>query len=87
MAQFAQPTDPYLAEHVREALTHDPRTVGLEFDVTQDAESVHVRGTVSTPQRRAAAQQVLDELFANHEVVNELTVQEFPEPTRVEHIA
>ena len=87
MAQFAQPTDPYLPEHVREALTHDPRTVGLEFDVTQDGQSVRVRGTVSTPQRRAAAQQVLDELFADHDVVNDLVVQEFPEPRRVEHIA
>lgn len=87
MAQRTHPIDPYLAEHVRDALTHDPRSVGLEFDVTQEGELVRVRGTVSTAERRAAAQEVLDELFADRAVRNELTVQEFREPTRAEHIA
>jgi osmotically-inducible protein OsmY len=87
MTQRNSSNDPYLMEHVREALTSDPRSAGLEFDVVDAGGTLRVNGTVSTAQRRNAAQEVLDERFPHDAIINDLTVQEFPEPTRVEHIA
>lgn len=79
--------DPYIAEHVRDALAHDPRTEGIELDITVAGDAIVLRGMVTTVGRREAAQAVIQERFPDWEIHNELVAREFQEPTRAEHLS
>ena len=89
MSQLDRTTqdDPYIAEHVRDALASDPRTAGIELDVSAAGDAIVLRGTVTTTRRRDAAQDVIREHFPNWEIHNELIAREFQEPTRAEHLS
>ncbi len=87
MTYTNDPTDPYIAEHVKDALARDPRTEGLEIDVVVAGDAIVLRGRVTTEQRREAAGAVIRERFPDCEVQNELIAREFHEPTRAEHLS
>jgi BON domain len=78
--------DPYLAEHVREALARDPRVSELGIDIAISGESVVLRGTLPSRQRQEAAVALVRELLPRHHVRDETVVADFPEPTEVEHL-
>lgn len=86
MTDRIEPTDPYVAEHAREALAADPRTAGLELDVGVAGDAIVLRGMVSTEQRKSAASEVIEERFPGWTVHNELVAREFEEPKRAEHL-
>jgi len=89
MSQLDRTTqdDPFIAEHVRDALASDPRTAGIELDVSAAGDAIVLRGTVTTMQRRDAVQDVIRERFPDWDVHNELIAREFHEPTRAEHLS
>jgi osmotically-inducible protein OsmY len=69
----------YTAEHVRDQLLHDERVGELDVHLEIEGDVVFVRGHVSTPDRRAALDDVLAELLPGYKVCNETTVAVFPE--------
>ena len=58
MADQSSDRDPYLAEHVREALAQDPRVGELGLNVEIIGETVVLRGTLTSPERREAASHI-----------------------------
>jgi osmotically-inducible protein OsmY len=78
--------DPYLAEHVREALAQDPRLGELHVDVQVAGESVVLTGTLPTVERQEAAAEVARDLLPDREIRNETVVSDFPESPDVEHL-
>ena len=80
MAQRCEAPDPYLAEHLKEALTRDLPVGGLGIGVTLTGAHVVLTGEVSSPEQRDALESVARELMPNHDVRNETTVVELPEP-------
>jgi osmotically-inducible protein OsmY len=76
--------DPYLAEHLKDALTCDPRVSGLGIGVMVTAESVILTGELSSPDQRDAIEAVVHELMPAHRVRNETTVVDLPEPLLAE---
>ena len=78
--------DPYLVEHVRDALAHDPRVGELDVAVAIEGETVVLSGTVGTADRQEAAANVVRDLLPDHHVRDETEVVDFPEPTEVEHL-
>jgi len=72
----------YLAEHIREALTGDERTAGVEIEVLIEGGAIVLRGAVTTPQRRDAAEDVARQLAPDRRVQNELQVVDFGEEER-----
>jgi hypothetical protein len=79
--------EPYLAEHVRDALDRDKRTCGFDIDVAVDDGVIRLGGTVLTQERRVLVEQVVRELLPDRAVRNDLLVGELAEPTRAEHLA
>lgn len=78
--------DEYRAQHVRDALAHDPRVADLSISVTVEAGAVHLSGQVSTEERRNAAAEVARETLGDHDVRNEVTVSDCDEPDGVENL-
>ncbi|MBW3634155.1 MAG: BON domain-containing protein [Chloroflexi bacterium] len=78
--------NPYLIEHVRDALAHDPRVGELDVVVEIDGETVVLSGTVATADRQEAAADAVRDLLPNHHVRDETEVADFVEPTEVEHL-
>ena len=74
MSEQVPDTAEYLAEHVRQALTTDPRTSvqGLQVRVT-DSE-VFVTGDVGSEARRRAVAQVAAEMVPDRRLHNDVTV-------------
>jgi hypothetical protein len=64
----------YLCAHLEEALTTDGRVAEQGTHVDIEDGHLIVRGTVSTPQRRAAIDDIAREIIENIEVRNEVTV-------------
>lgn len=79
--------DPYLAEHLREALARDPRVSGLGVGVAITAEAVVLTGALASPQQQQAAVAVVRELFPRYAVRDETTLADLPEPTDAEPVA
>ncbi len=79
-------TDEYLAQHVREALAHDPRVADLGICVTVEPGAVRLSGQVVTEERRGAVALVAQELLAGHQVHNDVTVTACEEPNHVENV-
>jgi hypothetical protein len=69
----------YVGEHIRERLLHDPRVGELDVHVSIENGVAFVTGNVSTPDRRAALDDVLAELLPDLQICNETTVSVFPE--------
>ena len=80
--------DPYLVEHVREALAHDARVSELGVEVDVSGGVVILSGTMTSSERQAAAAEVVHELLPDHVVRNEILVPDLPEPTDrdIEHL-
>ncbi len=66
--------DVYLVARVREALAHDPRVGGLGIAVTVAGDKLLLRGDVATPERKAAAAEVVRPLLEGRTLENALTV-------------
>ena len=81
--------DPYLIEHVRDALAHDPRLSELGVDVEITDETVVLSGTLGSLERQQAAADIVHDLLPHHDVRNETTVPDLAEPTDgdVEHFS
>jgi osmotically-inducible protein OsmY len=78
--------DEYLAEHVRDALAHDPRVADLDISVTMEPGGVRLSGQVTTEERREAVSVVAREMLHDHDVRNEITVSVCDEPVGVENL-
>lgn len=85
MGDRSKELDPYLAEHVREALAQDPRVSELDVTVEIDHETVVLSGTVASSERQEAAAEIARDLLPDHQVRNETAVADFDESTDVEH--
>jgi len=78
--------DDYLAEHVRDALAHDPRVADLGISVTLEPGAVRLSGQVATEERRDAAALVAGEILDGRQVRNEVTVPACDEPDATENL-
>jgi hypothetical protein len=67
--------EPYLAEHVKDALANDPLLSELHVDVTITSGKVFLTGTVGSEERRQSLTAVVGELLPDLEVVNHTTVE------------
>ena len=86
MEKRATTPDPYLAEHVREALAHDPRIGELGVEVEIVGETVVLSGTVVSLERQEATAAVVRDLLPEYQVRDETEVVELPEPSEAEHL-
>jgi BON domain len=88
MADRPAELDPYLPEHVRDALANDPRVGELGVQVVIRGGQLILSGTVSSPERQAAAAEIARGLAPGLLVVDEIIVADYPEPTEtdVEHL-
>ena len=86
MAEQSTDRDPYLAEHLREALAQDPRVGELGLDIEIIGETVVLRGTLSSPERQEAVAAIARDLIPHHAVRNETAVADCPEAPQVEHL-
>lgn len=89
MADKPSDGDPYLVAHVRDALAHDPRLSELGVTIECAGQTVVLSGTLASLERQQAAADIVHDLLPDHEVRNETTVAELPEPTEsdVEHFS
>jgi osmotically-inducible protein OsmY len=78
--------DPYLAEHVREALAQHPELAELHLDVTVSGHEVFVLGTLATEERRREVTRVVSELLPDHRVRNDTSVEPVGEPEQAEQL-
>ena len=85
MGDRSKELDPYLIEHVREALAQDPRVGELDVTVEIDDETVVLSGMSASPDRQEAAAAVARDLLPNHQVRHETAPTDFAEPTEAEH--
>jgi osmotically-inducible protein OsmY len=69
-------TDMYLAKEIEGAIADDERTAELGVTVDVRAGRVFLRGNVATVERRDAVSGVAREHAPNHEVVNEVRVED-----------
>lgn len=74
----------YRCAHLREALAQDPRTNELDVLIDFEGDTLLLRGEVSTPDRKAAVEQVARELFPATRVENQLRVLDLGEATTEE---
>jgi osmotically-inducible protein OsmY len=64
----------YLAERLKHALSNDRRVGELDVTVTIDGRTVQLAGTVTTPERRAAAEALVRRVLPDMTVCNDLSV-------------
>jgi osmotically-inducible protein OsmY len=76
-AKAPEPTDAYVAEHIREALATDDRVNEPELEVQVVGGRVFVTGVVPTDERRAAVGEVVSECCPDLEVENRTTVARY----------
>jgi predicted nucleotidyltransferase len=62
--------DEYLVARAQDALVRDPRTGELELDIAVDGGVVELSGAVATPERQAAAAEVVAKALPGREVRN-----------------
>jgi osmotically-inducible protein OsmY len=77
----------YLVEHIREALAHDASVAELGICVAVAGDSILLTGDVATPERKAAATQVVERLAEGRTVHNSLTVTVVDETDARENIS
>lgn len=76
----AADTTPYTAQHIKDALAHDPRVGEMTLDIALRGDKVFVTGQVPTAGRRDAVPDVVAGVAPGLEVVNEVTVVPCDEP-------
>ena len=76
--------EPYLLQHVRDAIANDPRVNELDVHLSSAGGKVFLAGHVSTKERRDALGEVVRELLPGYIVVNQVSVPETSEPPEVE---
>lgn len=78
----------YLVARISQALAEDDRTNALDVQVLFSGGKVFLMGEVACADRRDAAERVVREVLPSHtDLVNQLCVQTFTEPTEPERIA
>jgi osmotically-inducible protein OsmY len=87
MTMAGPPADPYLVEHVREALLRDPELSELHLDVSVAGENVYVTGAVPTAERRDAVARVVAAVAGDRTVLNDTTVEEVEPPAGPERLS
>lgn len=75
-----EPLTPYDAEHIRDALIHDPRVNELDVHLRQVNDTLVVTGNVASEQRRDAITTVVAELAGDVKVRNDVTVTDLSAP-------
>ena len=78
--------DDYLVAQVQEQLARDQRTAELEIDVRLEDGTVVLTGTVATPERKAALQEIVADVLPDRPVENLITVGTPPAGPRVERL-
>lgn len=86
VASAREEPDEYAIAHVREALAKDGRVNELHVRVEIDGNRVILSGNVTTPERRAAASDVVAEVLPGYEVDNRTTVHNTPGGTVTEDL-
>jgi osmotically-inducible protein OsmY len=81
-----EPTQ-YLVARIRDTLAHDERVAALDINVKIVGDSVFLSGTVATPERRQACEQVVGELLPEHRVHNQLGVLAQDAPSGAEDLS
>jgi hypothetical protein len=84
--------NPYLVQHIQDALASDPRARELGVDAQILGERVVLTGTVATPDLRSAVGEVVGEVVGREadsplEVVNDLAVMPRGDDGSVEELA
>ena len=76
----------YVAERIRSALAGDQRVSELGINVKIVGDRVQLGGAVATPDRRALVEQIVRKLMPEHDVQNDIVVQEMAESQRPERL-
>jgi hypothetical protein len=76
--------DPFLAEHIHEALSRDQRVNAPELRITVEHGYVHIDGIVATEDRKRAIADVVGERWAALTLDDRTTVADFPPDGRIE---
>jgi BON domain len=83
---MSEPSDPYVAAHVQEALARDTRVSEPELEVQVVGGRVFVTGVVPTEERRRAIEDVVHECCPDVLVENKTTVARYPETGQTERV-
>jgi osmotically-inducible protein OsmY len=85
---MTQTPDPpqYVAERIRAALAADRRVSELGLAVKIVGTRVQLGGTVATPDRRALAEEIVRQLLPDHEIQNDIRVQELADTQQPERL-
>jgi predicted nucleotidyltransferase len=78
--------DDYLVAQVQAQLARDQRTAELEIDVRLEDGTVVLAGTVATPERKAALQEIVADVLPVSPIENLITVGTPPAGPRVERL-
>jgi len=76
--------DPFLAEHIHEALSRDERVNAPELHVTVEHGFVHVDGVIATEDRKRAIAAVVGEGWGELTLDDRTTVAHFAPDGRIE---
>jgi osmotically-inducible protein OsmY len=79
-------SEPYLVEHVREALARDPELSELHLDVSVAGEGVFVTGAVPTRERQQAVGRVVAAVVGDRPYHNDTTVEGVEPPIAPEQL-
>ncbi len=77
----------YLAERAHQALAEDPRTATMDIRVTVTEHTVVLTGSVTTHERRIAAEEVVREALPGYEILNRMIVGAYPPPEETERVS
>ena len=77
-------SDPFLAEHIHEALSRDERVNAPELRVTVEHGFVHVDGVVATEDRKDAIAEIITERWSDLTLDDRTTLADFPPDGRME---
>jgi hypothetical protein len=80
----ADADEPFLGEHIHDALGRDPRVSAPELHVTVEHGHVHIDGVVATAARKEAIPTVVAEGWPELEVDDRTTVADFEHDGRIE---
>lgn len=82
----AKGRDDYLVEKVKQALADDPRAGEIALDVQIAGDTIFVRGTVGTEERRRALTAVVNDAAPGWKVRNETEVPDLTAAPVVENL-
>lgn len=78
--------DEYVIEKLLRAFASDPRTSELGVEVKLAGETVLLSGVVATAERRGVLGEIARELLPDHEVQNDVVVEELSRPGEAEEL-